>query len=89
MNSLMRFITLTIVMLCALPVYAADVPTINTQELQNRLGSAGLVVIDVRTNRDWKSSGQKILGAIREQPDQVASWADKYNKGDTLVLYCA
>ena len=71
------------------PVMAADVPTMDQQELKDRLGSADLVVIDVRTGGDWDSSGHKILGAIREDPARVASWATNYDKARTIVLYCA
>ncbi len=39
---------------------------------------------------DWDNSKVKIQGAVREDPDKnVKSWAEKYSKDKTIVLYCA
>jgi rhodanese-related sulfurtransferase len=67
---------------------AADVPRITTDELKAMLGNADLVILDVRAKKDWKDSDTKIQGAIREDPDSVKSWAGKYTKDKTFVLYC-
>ncbi len=69
--------------------FAADVDTIDIDELQAMLGSEDLVVLDVRAGRDWSSSEFKIKGAIREEPDDAEVWAGKYEKDKTIVLYCA
>lgn len=71
------------------PVMAADVPVMDQQELKDRLGSAELVIIDVRTGGDWGASDRKILGAVREDPNRVASWLSTYDTTKTIVLYCA
>ena len=71
------------------PVMAADIPTIDKDGLKEMLGSKDLVVIDVRTGRDWSSSEFMIKGASREEPSEVANWAAHYDKGQTIVLYCA
>lgn len=71
------------------PVLADEIPTMAQQELRERLGSANLVVIDVRSGGDWRSSDRKILGAAREEPGQVVSWAGRYDKDKTVVLYCS
>ncbi len=68
---------------------AAEVPRMTKDELKSMLGNPDLVIIDVRTQSDWKNSDFKIQGAIREDPDSVKSWAGKYPKNKTLVLYCA
>lgn len=68
---------------------AADVPRMTKDELKSMLGNPDLIIIDVRTQSDWKNSDSKIQGAIREDPDSVKSWAGKYPKDKTLVLYCA
>ena len=68
---------------------AADVPRMTTDELKAMLGNADLVIVDVRSKKDWKDSDSKIQGAIREDPDSVKSWAEKYAKDKTLLLYCA
>jgi rhodanese-related sulfurtransferase len=73
----------------ALPLAAADRLVMEQQDLLERLGSEEVVVIDVRTGGDWRNSDRKIRGAIRENPGDVASWADRYDQRKTIVLYCA
>jgi hypothetical protein len=68
---------------------AADVPRMTKDKLKAMLGNADLVILDVRAKKDWKESNTKIQGAIREDLDSVKSWAGKYAKDKTLVLYCA
>jgi rhodanese-related sulfurtransferase len=68
---------------------AADVPRMTTDDLKAMLGNPDLVCLDVRYKKDWKDSDTKIQGAIREDPDSVKSWAGKYTKDKTIVLYCA
>jgi len=68
---------------------AKDVPRMTTDELKALLGNPDVVIIDVRTDRDWNGSSQKITGAVREDPHQAASWAKNYSPEKTLVIYCA
>ena len=68
---------------------SSDVPRMTKEELKPMLGNPDLVVIDVRLGGDWAESDLKIKGAVRENPRDVDSWADKYLKDKTLVLYCA
>lgn len=68
---------------------AADVQTIDKDELKQRLGSADLVVLDVRRGSDWDSSEFKIKGALRANPSEVQKWAGTYSPDKTYVLYCA
>ena len=68
---------------------AKEVQRMTTEELKARLGDADLMVIDVRTEGDWKESDQKIAGAVREDPAVLDTWAGKYPMEKTLVLYCA
>ncbi len=67
----------------------ADVPRMTKEELRSLLGTADVVVIDVRAGGDWRKSGEKIAGAVREEPGAEESWAGNYGKDKTLVLYCA
>jgi rhodanese-related sulfurtransferase len=67
----------------------ADVPRMTVDELKAMLGSPDLVIIDVRGSGDWKDSDVKIKAAVREDPVAVETWAKKYPKDKTLVLYCA
>ena len=75
--------------LLAFAVAAADAPRISKEELKSRLGDKDIVVIDVRTGYDWEKSDSKIRGAVREDPEDAASWAKKYTKEKTIMLYCA
>jgi rhodanese-related sulfurtransferase len=68
---------------------SADAPRITKEELKAMLDNPNLMVMDVRTQRDWKESDLKIKGAAREDPEAVESWANKYPKDKTLVFYCA
>ncbi len=69
-------------------LFAGTTPTMTKEALKAKLGSADVVIIDVRAGKDWKSSELKIKGAVREAPKDV-SWMQKYAKGKTIVLYCA
>ena len=82
------------------PAISADVGIMDKDELKSMLGTDNLVVLDVRepsetaggkirAGRDWSSSEYKIQGAIRADPGKVSSWAGNYDKGKTVVLYCA
>lgn len=73
----------------ALPALAADVPSMSKEELKSRLDSPDLIILDVRSGRDWSSSEFKIQGAIRAPGEDLAVWSKHYSKNDTLVLYCA
>lgn len=59
------------------------------EALLNQIDSDSVVIIDVRTEGDWKDSDIKIKGAIRENPKKVETWIGKYPKDKTLILYCA
>jgi len=60
------------------------------EELKPMLGRPDVVVVDVRIGKEWEDSKWKIQGAIREDPEKdVKSWASKYPKDKTLVLYCS
>ncbi len=74
---------------CATLAKSTDAPMITKEELKSKLGNPHWVIIDVRLGKDWTSSDLKIKGAIRENPEAVDSWARKYPKDKTLVLYCA
>ena len=77
-----------IFLLCT-PVLSQEVPRISKEELKEILGKPDVVVVDVRAGSDWKASTMKIKGAVREEPDKIDSWMDKYGKDKTLIFYCA
>ena len=68
---------------------AQDVPRIPKDQLKAKLGSPGMVLIDVRTESDWKMSDEKISGAIRMDPATVDAWAATLPKDKEIILYCA
>jgi rhodanese-related sulfurtransferase len=88
---LTQLATLTVVLLLAttFSVFAASVPRMATDELRTHLGEEGFQVLDVRAGRDWNGATEKISGAERVDPSNVGQWADNYDRGKTIVLYCA
>ena len=70
-------------------VLSEDAPKMAQEELKGLLGNPDLIIVDVRFGRDWTGSGLKIKGAVREDLENIESWANKYAKDKTLVLYCA
>ena len=68
---------------------AQDVPRITKEELKAMLEDPDLIIIDLRREGHWNSSESMIKGAVREDPGNLKSWADKYEKDKTYVLYCA
>jgi predicted sulfurtransferase len=87
-------IVAALIVLCLAAVTSAsetkgEVERIGHEELKAMLGSAGLVILDVRTAADWEMGDTKIKGAIREDPKQIDEWFAKYLKDKTIVLYCS
>ncbi len=73
----------------AVPALAADVPIMSKDELKAQLASDKIVILDVRSGRDWSSSEFKIKGAIRAPGKELPKWSSNYEKDKTLILYCA
>jgi rhodanese-related sulfurtransferase len=71
----------------AVMAVASEIPRMSKEELKTMLGKPEVVVIDVRTLWDRKMSLKQIKGAVREDPGDVKSWAKKYSKEKTIVLY--
>jgi rhodanese-related sulfurtransferase len=68
---------------------AEDFKRMTKEELKAMIDNPDVVIVDVRSGRDWKSSESKIKNAVREEPYKADSWANKYDKSKTYVLYCA
>jgi len=66
---------------------SGSVPRMPKEELKALLGNPDLIIIDVRLGKDWADSDLKIKGAIREDPEAVEAWGQKYPKDRTFVLY--
>jgi len=71
----------------ASPLVAGSVQIMDKDELKSLLGSDKLVVLDVRTGRDWSTSEFIVQDAVRVGKD--LSVAEKYPKDNTFVFYCA
>ncbi len=66
-----------------------SVSLITKEELKPILTDEDLVIIDVRSGRDWRSSEFKIPGAVHGNPKKFADWEKNFSKDQTLVIYCA
>jgi hypothetical protein len=66
-----------------------DVPRIKKEQLREMLGKKDVVIIDARPVEQWKYSDKTIPGTIYEDPLEVQSWAQKYDKNKKIVIYCA
>lgn len=83
-----RIVAIVLMLLfSAAPAFA--VPLMEKEELQSLLGSDKVVILDVRSGRDWSSSEFKIAGAIRADSGEFDSWSQAYAKDQKIVLYCA
>ena len=82
---------LSLAMACisALAAAAAEAPRITKEEVKEMLGNPAVIIIDVRSGGDWSGSNVKIQRAVREDPESVDSWIDRYPKDKTLIFYCA
>lgn len=63
------------------------VPRMSKEELRERLHE--VVILDVRSEKDWNESDLKIQGSRRETPTEESRWIEVYPKDQTYVLYCA
>ncbi len=66
-----------------------SVPRVSKDYLKAKLGSPALVLIDVRAKNDWEKSNEKIIGAVRMDPETVDTWSETLPKDKEIVLYCA
>ncbi len=80
-------LSLGMILAVVLPVMSQEGPRISKEDLKELLGKPDVVIVDVRTGSDWNDSPVKVKGAVREEPDKVDSWIEKYPKDKTLVLY--
>ena len=58
-------------------------------DLQSSIrGTNAPLVIDVRRTPAFKASTEMIAGALRRDPDEVASWARELPRAAKAVVYC-
>jgi hypothetical protein len=68
---------------------AIAVPRMSVSELKKQLGNPDVAIIDVRRQKNWWSSTNKILAAAREDPAKVSQWYTTYPRDKILVFYCS
>jgi rhodanese-related sulfurtransferase len=82
-------LTLALMAVLSINAVADNAPRISKEELKSMLGNEAVIVVDVRTGKDWQASEYKIKGAVRVQPREVESWTSQYSENQTFVFYCA
>ena len=87
MRWLGMLLSLGVVLAMVVPAMSQEVPRISKEELKEMLGQPDVVIVDVRAGSDWSDSPVKVKGAVREEPDKIDSWIEKYPKDKTLVFY--
>ncbi len=65
-----------------------EVPRISIERTKQMLANPDVVIIDVRTAKNWWRSPSKIENAVREELGSLERWAKKYPKDKTLIFYC-
>lgn len=66
-----------------------EVPRIDKDDLREMLDSPDVFVVDLRSEEQWQNDAFKVERAVHEDRDNLSSWADKYDRDKTLILYCA
>jgi predicted sulfurtransferase len=66
-----------------------EVPRITKEQLKEMLGKPDVVIIDARPVEQWKYTDQVIPGMVHEDPLAIQSWAQKYDKNEKIIVYCA
>jgi rhodanese-related sulfurtransferase len=83
---------MTLALLLAVPWSCAsgkEAPRVDPQTLKSWLKDPQVVILDVRQPSDWQSSDKKIQGAVRQDPNEVKTWAASLPKDKKIVLYCS
>jgi rhodanese-related sulfurtransferase len=63
--------------------------SISVQQLQLEVaGQEPPIVIDVRRSQAFREATQMLSGALRRDPDNLASWAQSLPAGGSFVTYC-
>jgi rhodanese-related sulfurtransferase len=82
-------LTLIAVLVLLVCLCVAREETMSKEELKALMGKKDVIVLDVRIHGQYDKSPLKIKGAVRQNPIDVKSWARKYSRDATIVLYCS
>ena len=88
MRQLVLLLTLLFTLGLASSAWSDDL-IMDKDALNAMLSQPDLVVLDVRTGRDWSSSEFKIKNAMRAPVGEYKDWSASLPKDKTLVTYCA
>ncbi|MFP4031322.1 MAG: rhodanese-like domain-containing protein [Desulfococcaceae bacterium] len=72
----------------AAPVLGQEVSRIEPDKLEGLLGAPDLMVVDVRSNGQRRSSGRKIRTALLARSNRLENWTGDLAKKGMIVLYC-
>jgi hypothetical protein len=62
-------------------------PLLDKETIKSWLSDREVMILDVRAPKDWQVSDKKIKGAVRQDPDEVKTWAANLPKDKKIVLY--
>lgn len=66
-----------------------EAPRIDKETVKGWLSDPQVIILDVRQPQDWQASAKKIKGAVRQDPNDVKTWAASLPKNQKIVVYCA
>jgi len=67
-----------------------DVPRISIEQLKAKMDAGeNIVIIDMRTDRDYQESSEKIKGAIRISVVYLEDSSRALLKGKEIITYCS
>ena len=65
---------------------AQEAPRVDKETLKSWLSDPQVLILDVRAPKDWNVSDKKIKGAVRQDPNEVKTWAANLPKDKKIVL---
>jgi hypothetical protein len=63
-----------------------DLPLVDKETLKGWLSDPQVLILDVRAGKDWHVSDKKIRGAVRQDPNEVKTWAANLPRDKKIVL---
>ncbi|OPY92199.1 MAG: Rhodanese-like domain protein [Syntrophaceae bacterium PtaU1.Bin231] len=69
---------------------APDVPRISIEQLKAKMDAGeNIVIIDMRSDRDYQESNEKIKGAVRISVVELEDSSRALLKGKEIITYCS
>jgi rhodanese-related sulfurtransferase len=60
---------------------------LDKKTIKGWLSDREVIILDVRALKDWNVSDKQIKGAVRQDPDEVKTWAADLPKNKKIILY--